>query len=64
MPFKFEGKGMYPIFVFAKIWSIVFAKIWSKIWSILQKFGQFTAWQECSQQTKKNHFHTNSAVSC
>jgi len=22
MPFKFEGKGMYPIFVFANFWSI------------------------------------------
>jgi len=22
------------------------------------------AWQECAQQTKKKHFHTNSAVSC
>jgi len=22
------------------------------------------AWQACSQQTEKNHFHTNSAVSC
>jgi len=37
----------------------------------LQIFGQMVsslqsgkAWQECAQQTKKKHFHTNSAVSC
>jgi len=24
MPFKFKGKELYPIFVFAKIWSIHF----------------------------------------
>jgi len=34
----------------------------------LQSFGRFTpsgkAWQGCAQQTKKKHFHTNSAVSC
>ena len=45
MPFKFEGKEMYLIIVFANFWTI-------------------HSWQESAQQTKKIHFHTNSAVSC
>jgi len=47
MAFKFEGKEMYPIFVFAKC-----------CWSIHSK-----AWQERAQQTEKCNSHTNSAVS-
>jgi len=40
---------MHLIFVFAQC-----------CWSIHSKSGK--AWQECAQQTKKNHSHTNSAV--
>ena len=47
MPFKFEGKEMYPIFVFANFWTIH-----SKAVSLSK-----------NAQTKKKHFHTNCAVS-
>ena len=50
MAFKFEGKEMYPIFVFAKCCWLVHCK-WYK------------AWQERSEQTEKSHSHTIYAIS-
>jgi len=45
MAFKFEGKEMYPIFVFAK-----------RCWSVYSKGARL--WQEHAEQTEKSHSHT------
>ena len=50
MPFKLVGKEIDPIFVFAKFWSIH---------SKVVRLGK-----NAHSKQKKNHFHTNSAVSC
>jgi len=49
---KIEGKETYPMFVFAKCCLSVHPP----------QIGG--AWQACTQQTKKNHSHTTSGVSC
>jgi len=45
MAFKFEGKEMYPFFVFAKCG-----------WSVHSKVARL--WQERAEQTENGHSHT------
>jgi len=49
MAFKFEGKEMYPIFVFAVL--------------LVDSLQSGKVWRSCTQQAEKSHSHINFAVS-